>query len=108
MFDGMDCYKIRRLPTHKKFTNYSSQVLWIDKQEFRVLKIDFYDKRNLLIKTLIRSHFRLYKDKFWAMQQMKMINHQTGRETLVLWSKYSFGLGLKESDFTRESLKRIK
>jgi hypothetical protein len=108
VFGNMPCYKIRRMPVHKKFTNYSSQVLWIDKKEFRILKIDFYDKHEQLVKTLIRSHFKLYEGKFWAMEQMRMINHRTGRETLVLWSNYRFGLGLRESDFTRESLKRIK
>ncbi len=108
VYDGLDCYTIRRLPVRKKFTNYSSQILWVDKKEFRVLKIDFFDKKKKLIKTLTRSQFKLYDGKFWAMQQMKMVNHQTGRETLVLWSNYRFGIGLKESDFTRESLKRIK
>jgi outer membrane lipoprotein-sorting protein len=107
-FDGMACYRVRRLPVRKKFTNYAAQVMWIDKEEFRVVKVEFYNRKDVLVKTLTRSHFKLYKGKFWAMQQMEMTNNLTGEHTLVIWSNYQFGLGLDESDFSRESLKRLK
>ena len=107
-FAGLECFKIRRLPVRKKYTNYSSQIMWIDKEEFRVLKIGFYDLENKLAKTLTRSHFKLYEGKFWAMQQMEMTNNQTGEYTLVIWSNYRFGIGLNNSNFRRESLKRLK
>ena len=107
-YAGMECFKVRRVPVRKKFTNYSSQIMWIDKEEFRVLKVEFYNLKNILAKTLTRSHFKLYEGKFWAMQQMEMKNNQTGEHTLVIWSNYRFGIGLNESNFTRESLKRLK
>ena len=107
-YDGMDCYKIARYPRGKKFTNYSRYVLWIDTKVFRILKVDFYDHHDQLLKTLTRSQFGLYEGKFWCMHEMEMVNHQTGEETLVIWSNYRFDLGLKESDFTRESLKRLR
>lgn len=107
-YADMDCYMIKRLPVRKRFTNYSSQIMWIDKEEFRVLKIEFYDKSDQLLKTLTRSHFQLYEGKFWAMQEMEMTNNQTGEHTLVIWSNYRFGIGLTEGNFSRESLRRIK
>lgn len=108
IYAGMDCFKISRLPTAKEFTNYSRHVMWIDAQEFRVLRVDFYDKDDVLLKTMTRSKFELYEDRFWCMHEMEMLNHQTGEKTLVIWSNYRFGTGLKESDFTRESLKRLR
>ncbi len=107
-YDGMECFKIVRFPTGKKFTNYSRHVMWIDTKEFRVLKVDFYDKDDALLKTMTRSKFKLYEGKFWCMHEMEMLNHQTGDNTLVIWSNYHFGTGLTEGDFTRESLKRLR
>ncbi len=107
-YDGMECYKVERFPAGKKFTNYSRHMMWIDTKEFRVLKVDFYDKKDALLKTLTRSKFELYEGRFWCMYEMEMVNHQTGDETLVIWSNYQFGTGLKEGDFTRESLKRLR
>jgi len=107
-YAGLDCFKIARFPTGKKFTNYSRHVMWVDTDEFRVLKVDFYDHQDQLLKTLTRSKFELYEGKFWCMHEMEMVNHQTREHTLVIWSNYQFGTGLKESDFTRESLKRLR
>lgn len=107
-YGGMECYKIARFPTGKDFTNYSRHEMWIDTAEFRVLKVDFYDLRGDLLKTMTRSKFELYEGRFWCMHEMEMLNHQTGEKTLVIWSNYKFGTGLKESDFTRESLKRLR
>lgn len=106
--NNMACYKVKRLPIRKKFTNYSFQIMWIDKKEFRVVKIAFYGHNKKLLKTLTRSHFKLYDGKFWAMRQMEMINNQTGAHTLVIWSNYRFGIGLSENNFRRQSLKRLK
>jgi outer membrane lipoprotein-sorting protein len=108
MYGGMECYKIARFPTGKDFTNYSRHIMWIDTKEFRVLRVDFYDKNDALLKTMTRSKFELYEGRFWCMHEMEMVNHQTGEKTLVIWSNYQFGTGLKESDFTRESLKRLR
>ncbi len=107
-YAGMECYKIERFPTGKKFTNYSRHIMWIDTEAFRVLKVDFYDLDKQLLKTMTRSKFELYEGRFWCMHEMEMVNHQTGDETLVIWSNYRFNTGLKESDFTRESLKRLR
>ena len=104
--DGLDCYKIERFPTGKKFTNYSRHIMWIDRQEFRVIKVEFYDLAKQLLKTLSRSKFKLYKGKFWCMHEMEMTNKQTGEKTVVVWQNYRFDTGLKKSDFTPASLRR--
>jgi hypothetical protein len=104
---GLDCFVVERIP-HKKFTNYSRQVMWIDSKEYRIFKIDFYDHENALFKTMTKSKFELYEGKFWCMREMEMVNHRTGEKTMVYWSNYRFGLGLKESDFTKDGLTRIQ
>jgi hypothetical protein len=39
---------------------------------------------------------------------MEMVNHQTGKSTTLRWKDYRFRTGLKDSDFTRNSLKRAR
>lgn len=39
---------------------------------------------------------------------MSMINHQNGKSTTLVWADYKFQVGLKESDFNRNSLKRAR
>jgi outer membrane lipoprotein-sorting protein len=105
--DGVDTFVVERIPVDRK-SGYTKQVLWIDKAEYYAIKIDFYDRKKSLLKTLNSSDFKQYKDKFWRAHLMVMKNHQTGKSTDLVWSNIEFGQGYKARDFAKNSLKRIK
>ncbi len=81
-------------------------MVWIDQEEYRTLKVEFYDRKNDLLKTLVYDGYRQYLDKYWYPAQMFMENHQTGKTTLLKWSGYKFKNGFKVRDFNKNSLKR--
>lgn len=105
--DGIDCFVIERYPTYKN-SGYKRQIVWINKKEYRPEKIDFYDRKNTLLKTLRFKDYKKYLDKFWRASTMEMVNHQTGKSTILKWHNYKFQTGLNDRDFTRNSLKRAK
>jgi hypothetical protein len=106
-FENQDCYVIERYPTDEE-SGYSRQVVWMDKEHYRYLKIEFYDRKNDMLKTLSYQGYQMYLDKFWRSSKMVMINHQTGKSTDLLWADYEFSTGLSESDFNQNSLKRAR
>jgi hypothetical protein len=105
--NDLACFVIERYPEDKN-SGYTREVVWIDKQEYRPWKIDFYDRKNSLLKTLTYSGYRQYLDKYWRADEMYMENHQTGKSTRLIWSDYRFRTGLDERDFDRNSLKRTR
>jgi hypothetical protein len=107
VFEDQDCFVIERFPVDEK-SGYSRQVVWFDKEHYRTLKIDFYDRKNELLKTLHYHNYQQYLNKFWRSSKMVMVNHQTGKSTDLLWEKYKFATGLTESDFNKNSLKRVR
>ena len=72
------------------------------------LNIDFYDRKDSLLKTLIYSDYNLYLDQFWRADTMMMTNHQTGKSTELLFSNWTIQSGLTENDFQKNTLKRIR
>ena len=76
--------------------------------EHRVRKIDFYDRKDKLLKTLVFSDYKQYLGKFWNAHTLKMVNHNTGKETDISISETKYQTGLKDSDFNRQSLKRTR
>lgn len=106
-FDGKDCFVVERFPTDK-YSGYTKQVAWIDKAEYRALKIDFYDRKKSLLKTLENKDYKLYLDKFWRPALSVMQNHQTGKGTRLEYKGYEFKVGLNDKEFTKNSLKRAK
>jgi hypothetical protein len=105
--NGVDCYKVEQIPTDKN-SGYTRQVVWLDKEHFRGQKVDFYDRKKSLLKTLTFSDYKLYLDKYWRPMQMDMINHQTKKSTELNTASLAFKTGLKDSDFNKATLKRAR
>jgi hypothetical protein len=105
--DGKPVFVIERVPTYKH-SGYTRQVVWIDQGMYQAVKIEFYDRKNSLLKTLTVGGFSKHIEKFWRPGNMHMVNHQTGKSTELVWSGYSFGNGLGDRDFDRNSLKRAR
>jgi len=103
--NGVSAYVVERDPVDPK-SGYARQVVWYNKDNYRLEKMDFYDRKNALLKTLTYGKYKVYKEKHWRAGEMNMINHQTGKKTLLKFEDYQFDLGLKESDFSQNSLQR--
>jgi len=100
-------YLVERYPLDKN-SGYKRQQVWFNKTNYRIEKIDFYDRKDVLIKTLTSTGYKLYGGKFWRPDQMTMHNHHTGKQTITRFSSYQFGIGLSKADFTQNSLENAK
>jgi outer membrane lipoprotein-sorting protein len=105
--NGLDCFKVEQYPVDRN-SGYTRRVVWTDKQEYRPQKVEFYDRKDSLLKSLTYSGYRQYLDKFWRSDRMDMLNHQSGKSTELQWSNYRFGTGLSDSDFNKNTLKRAR
>ncbi len=107
-YEGRQCFVIERYPVDKRNSGYTRQVLWLDKSEYRVLKIVYYDRKKSHLKTLTFKGYKKYLGKYWRASEMNMVNHQNGKSTTITWSGYKFQVGLKDRDFNQNSLKRAR
>ncbi len=98
-------FKSKRIPTYKH-TGYTKQITWTDAKRYIPLKIEFYDRKDALLKTLVFKDYQQYQGKFWRASTMEMSNHQNGKRTILKWENYRFKTGLKSSDFRSNKLKR--
>lgn len=105
--NGLDCFVIEQFPKDK-YSGYKRRIVWIDKVEYRNIKTDFYDRKDTLLKTLTLSDYNKYEGKHWRASKLEMINHQSGKSTLLSWKDYQFKQGLNEKDFNKNALKRAR
>ena len=99
------CHVLELTPAYE-FSGYTRQVVWMDKAAYRVVKVDYYDRKQTLLKTLSAGDFQQFLDHYWRPGRMEMVNHQTGKSTLLEWTDYEFKTGLDEGDFRPQTLKR--
>ena len=105
--DGMDVFVFERYPVDKK-SGYTRQITWLDKEHYKERKIEYYDRKNALLKTLTFTDYNQYLDTFWRAHNMYMVNHQTGKSTTLIQDNYQFQTGLTDRDFDKNSLKRVR
>lgn len=101
------CHVYERRPIDRS-SGYTRQVIWRDTEAYRIQRIDYYDRREELLKTLVVEGYTLHEARFWRPARMHMANHLNGKSTVMNWSDYRFATGLAEQDFTPRALERAR
>ena len=101
------CDVIERYPRYEH-SGYTKQISWVDQDVFQVRKVEFYDRRGGLLKTLNLTDYRQYEEAYWRPHRMAMVNHQTGKSTDLVYSDYDFTVELRDSDFVKGALARSR
>jgi outer membrane lipoprotein-sorting protein len=103
----LECQVVERYPRYEN-SGYTRQVVWWDTAEYRIQRIDFYDRKDVLLKTMTSHGYRAYGDGFWRPERMAMENHQSGKSTELVFEDWQFGTGLEDDDFTPSRLRRAR
>jgi outer membrane lipoprotein-sorting protein len=103
----LTCFVVERYPAYEN-SGYTRQIVWIDQAEYRAQKVEYYDRKNELLKVLALTDYKKYLDKHWRAHNLQMVNQQTGKSTTLTWSNYEFKVGLTDEDFTQNRLKRMR
>ncbi len=105
--DGQPCHVVERVPIEKT-SGYSRQEVWFDQQELRTLRMDLFNKGGSHLKTLHARDYQQHLDQFWFPDVYEMVNHDTGRSTVLLFSNYRFREGATDRDFDQNALSNAR
>ncbi len=102
--DNKSHWVVQRTPLYD-YSGYSRHVTWVDKTNYQTDKIEFYDKKGDLLKTLTLTDWRLYENRFWRPKHFDMVNHQNNKRTILKLSEYKLR-NVDASSFTSLNLRR--
>lgn len=94
-------FKLDARPTYDD-TGYSRLVVYINSNSWRQERIEYYDKAGQHLKTRDGSRWHQIHGRFWRARQIEMVNHQTGKRTLLEQKKEFLNLSLYKSSKTGE------
>ena len=63
---------IERYPVDPK-SGYTRQIVWIDQEEYRSWKIEYFDRKDALLKTLTYHDYQQYLGRYWRPDRMAMV-----------------------------------
>jgi outer membrane lipoprotein-sorting protein len=97
---------VEQYPVDPK-SGYTRRLVTYNKEKgYRIEKIEFYDRKDALLKTLDYTDYKVYKNKFWRAGTLKMVNHQSNKTTTLTFSDYDFNVELSDEDFNQVALQR--
>lgn len=105
--NGEQCFVVERIPTDKN-SGYTRQITWVDQSEYRLQRVDYYDRKDTLLKSMVPVDYQQYLDRHWRPGELIMTNHQTGKSTTLAFKNYQFQTGLQDADFSPSAISRIR
>jgi len=105
--EGHDCYKIEMLKKEGIESGYSRLIMWVIKDSFIPIAIDYYDRENpeVLLKTLIQYDIKNV-DGIPTATKMVMYNQQENSQTSIEMLEVKYNIVLDDSLFTARNLQR--
>ena len=104
--EEMELDKVECIPAYER-SGYDKIHCYFDTEVFQARKFDFFDRGGQKLKTLILDDYRQYEESLWRPHTQTMTNHITGKETVLEFGDYEFGIDLDERDFEPEALERL-
>jgi len=86
-------------------TNYSKRIVWVRKDIWLPMKIEYYNKRGKHFKTSIYGGFKEIKG-IWTITKIMVETPGKGSKTLMQYDNVDYDIGLSDSLFEQSNLKR--
>jgi len=103
MLNGVACYQSERVPNEVS-SGYTKEIVWVDKKNFLLQQIDYYDRKQELLKTAKFSEHRQLQG-IWRVGKIEMRNHQNDKSTILTWKEDKIKVGLTPREFNKRVLK---
>ena len=98
-----DCYIVEITPATKekqRESAYSKRLIWVKKDIFFSVKIEFYDRRGRLIKTQTNHDLTHLEGDVWMAKKSLMTNHKKKHKTLMGVKSRKINIPVDETVFT--------
>ena len=103
--DGIDCYILDRIPKEGKKTQYSKHIQWVRKDNLLRYKVEYYDKKGKMLKTMMFPTCELI-DGIWSATTTTLERADGKSRTEVVWDKMRYNVGLDDAMFEHSHLQR--
>ena len=104
-YEGEVCYKLESYPKYEN-SGYTKRIGLTD-ELLRARKIEYYDRKGDLLKTIYFEDHKLYNDAIWFADTFRVVNHQNDNSTIYKWENRQLNIGLNKKDFEKSSLMRL-
>lgn len=104
--NAVKCYKVESVPVTPE-NLYSKKIAWVIPDKWVVAKVDYYDKKGTLLKTLTTTDVRNV-DGIWTPFHLEMNNFAENHKTILEIKELKYNASIDDNIFTTTNLERGK
>ena len=106
--NDINCFKIELIPKPESPVVWGKVIIWIAKEEYYQMRAEYFDEDMDLVNYMVASEIKQFNDrKLPAHLEMIPVNKK-GHKTIMTTKTYNFNLGLEDSFFSQQEMKRVK
>jgi len=104
---GWDCWKVKAAAIDPSDSQYSYRITWFDKETFVPVKVEMYDKKEVLLKVMEVKKLEQVNG-YWTPMDATLSNVQTNHSTRITMMKLIYDEPINPRLFTTSFLERGK
>lgn len=106
--DGRDCYKIQLLPKPKSAVVWGKVVMCIDKKDWLMLYVEYFDEDGKLINIMHCTNIKMLGGRLLAEKMEMTPANKKGNKTVLIYNSLVFDTPLSDSFFSTQNLTKVK
>ena len=108
LIGGRKCWKIELIPKEDAAIVWGKILSWVDQAEYITLKSEFYDEEGYLINRMVASDIKEMGGIVIPTRMEIIPVEEEGKKTIMEYISLKLNIGLEDSYFTLQNMKRIK
>jgi outer membrane lipoprotein-sorting protein len=106
--EGRTCYKIQMLPKPEAAVVWGKLLMCIDKKDFLMLHVEYFDEDGKLINTMLAGDIKLLGGK-WLPARLEMIPaEKKGHKTVLIYNSLVFDKPIDDNFFTTQNMPKVQ
>ena len=106
--DGRLCYKIKMTAKETAPVVWGSQIRWIDKKDFLVLRAELFDQDGYLVRTELGSEIKEMGGRTIPTRTELLPKDEPGNKTELYIKDIKFNVGISENFFSQQNMRNIR
>jgi outer membrane lipoprotein-sorting protein len=105
---GMDCHIIELVPKPDAPVVWGKVMVWISKEDYFELKLEFYDEDGRLVNRQECSDIRQFSDRRLPSKMTMSPVDEPGRQTIIEVLDTEYNISIGESFFSQQNMKTVR
>ncbi|MGC9374655.1 MAG: outer membrane lipoprotein-sorting protein [Bacteroidales bacterium] len=106
--DGWKCWKIEMTPKEDAAVVWGKVIRWISKEEYMMMKSEYYDEYGDLVKTEFASDVKMMDNRKIPTKIEVVPSDKDNQKTVVIITNIKFNIDINESFFSQQNMKRVR